>query len=974
MIRWNVVTAVFARNVKQYFSGPLGYLFIVVFVTVCSLVTFSPQFFADNLANLDQLSRALPMLLLFFIPAITMATWADEKRQGTDSILFTLPASDFDILLGKFLSVVAVYTIALFFSLFQLVVLASIGSPDWGVIASTYVGYWFAGMALLAVGMFASSLTRSSTIAFVLGALFASIPVLIGHYFQGVIGLERLGFDWNLRDFNIGLVSFSSVLYFVSLTVIMLYLNLIVISHRHWNRGQNLSHAPHYFIRVCSMVAALISLGYLVNTSTASQSLRADLTSERLYQLDPVTVQTLEKVKASDRLVTVQAFISSEVPRRYVNTKNQLISLLRQYGQQGGKQFTVRIVEVRPNSDEATEARVAGIEPRFDRSEVAGRVIEQDVYLGVKVSTSLGEVVLPFVDSESAIEYQLSRAVAFTVDKGQQLTLGIVDTDTFFAGPLIEGRRVPWSYETTMLELKKQFKIKPYTQVELAELMRTDEPAQDGASQNESAKSESSTLDPADTQGDSSENAKPAKPMKTYPDVLLVADPSSLDDSAMDALIDYIQAGHPTILLADPLPFRWTYQHPTQIGVINAPRQPRLSPRSPYQQILSSSPMPKADGGTAARLLAALGVDWNNGTAVWNLDKPHPNFKGVWPEYVEPQIREFYGPVEKNFVFTRNRAQHLAFNPENQISRGLKELMFIYPGSVKKSSDGKLDFVPLVSIGKDSGKTPWQNLTMTPKQETRLINPRTGKMTSEERAASNQYTFEDLIVIEPRPQSTLDEEDHVIAAWITGKGKTERPINVVFIADMDFVSEVAYIQEKSLDSKLDNLALLTNSIEVISGNTEFVNLRNRRIRPRTLVRLEQMFETFRKERAEKQQDAETSMQTELAHEQARLDEATKEIQSDESLSFIQKLQRTSQEASDAQRRFDLRKRKLEKDLTQTIMQLQTEEQKGIRKVENATRYVAVLTAPLPALALGIFVLGMRYYNEQKTVNPRRKIN
>lgn len=962
MIRWNVVTAVFARNVKQYFSGPLGYLFIVVFVTVCSLVTFNPQFFADNLANLDQLSRALPMLLLFFIPAITMSTWADEKRQGTDSILFTLPASDFDILLGKYLSAVAVYTIALFFSLFQLIILANIGNPDWGVIVSTYLGYWLAGLALLAIGMFASSLTRSATIAFVLGALFCSIPVLIGNYFRGVVGLERLGFEWNLHDFTVGLVSLSSVLYFVSLTITMLYLNLIVISHRHWNRGQHLTNGPHYFVRVLSLVVGLIALGYLVNTSTASQSLRADLTSEKLYRLDSVTLDTLAKVKSADASVRVQAFLSSDVPRKYVNTKNQLISLLRQYAQQGGKRFEVRIVEVEPNSEEAGEARVAGIEPKFDRSEVAGRVIEQDVFLGVKISTALGEVILPFVENESAIEYQLSRAVAYTVDKSQQLTLGIVDTDTFFAGPLFDGRRVPWSYETTMVELKKQFKIKHYTQSEFAALMAADQ----------DDKTEPRTDE--NVENAPGEEKKPAKPAKTYPDVLLLADPSSLDDAAMDAAVRYVQQGRPTIILADPLPFRWTYQHPTQIGVLNAPRQPRLSPRSPYQQVLSSSPLPKADGGTAARLLAALGVEWDNGAAVWSLDNPHPNFKGLWPEYLDVALRQYYGPLDKTFVFVRNRAGHLAFNPDQQISKGLKELMLIYPGAVRKSADSKLDFYPLVSIGKDSGITPWRRLTLTPKQETRMINPRTGEITSEERAASSQITAEDLIVIEPNPQSVLDDTDHVVAALITGKGTGEQPVNVVFITDLDFVSEVAYVQEGALDSRLDNLALLTNAIEVLAGNTNFVNLRNRRTRPRTLVRLEEMFDEYRRERAVKQQQAEAEMEAEMAEEQARLDAATKEIQSDESLSFIQKLQRTSQEATDAQRRFDLRKRKLEKELQQTITQLQTQEQKGIRKIENTTRYFAVLTAPIPALALGLLVLGMRYYNEQKTVNPRRRAN
>ena len=194
-MRWHVISAVFSRNVKQYFSGVLGYLFIVVFVMVCAILTFSAQFFADNLSNLDQLSKGFPALLLVFIPAITMNVWADEKRQGTDAILFTLPASDFEIMMGKYLAVAAVYTIALLFSMTQLIALSIIGQPDWGVVFSTYVGYWLAGLALISIGMFASSLTSITSVAFVLGALFCAVPVYIGNFF---VNVPR--FFWSIRS------------------------------------------------------------------------------------------------------------------------------------------------------------------------------------------------------------------------------------------------------------------------------------------------------------------------------------------------------------------------------------------------------------------------------------------------------------------------------------------------------------------------------------------------------------------------------------------------------------------------------------------------------------------------------------------------------------------------------------------------------------------------------------------------------
>ena len=949
MFRWHVVSAVFGRNVKQYFSGPLGYLFIVVFVTICAAMAFSPQFFADNQATLDQLSLYFPLLLLFFIPAITMSVWADEKRQGTDSILFTLPASDLDILMGKYLSVAAVYTIALLFSLTQVVVLEILGNPDVGVIVSTYIGYWLAGLALLAVGMFASSLTGSATVAFVLGSLFCAVPVLVGYYFNGWVGIERFGFSWNLRDFTLGLIPLSNIVYFISLTVLMLYLNLIVISKRHWSRGQQVSLAGQYFVRAASLGIALVSIAFLSNNAVSSVWSRVDLTAERLFTLDQATVDTLEQAKSDDRRVTVQAFISKDVPRKYVNVKKQLEGLLRQYSEYGGNNVDVRFVDVQPNSDAALEAQQLGVEPEDDRSEIGGKTVEQQVYLGATVSSSLGDVTLPFINDDASIEYELSRSLASTVDKSKQITLGILDTDAHFGGPVIEGRRIPWSYARTLEELEKQFKLKRMGADELGSYV----PAE------------------GETDLKTEEEKSAKKSTKKAPDVLLVADPSSLDEPSMANLISYIEAGHPTILLTDPLPFFWTFQNPVSIGVLNAPQQPRVGSRSPYSQILASSQMPKSDGGSASKLMRAIGVKWNSGAAAWGVDDPHPGFKPTWPEYIGSRWPEYYGPQDKAFVFIRNRGENNAFDPSHPISSGLKELLMFYPGSISKSADSEFDFVPLVSLGTQSGSTPWDRLTKTPVQTSQLLDPRTGRITKETQPATSQITMDPLKVLEPFPSNRLDDEEKVIAARVTGEGKSK--IDVVVIADMDFVSDLYYSQQEALGEKLDNLSLLQNSIDILAGNEDFVALRNRRATPRTLEKLESVIEEFRSERAEKQESAEKEMLSELEKEQLKLDDANKEIQQDANIGFFEKLQRTSQEASDSQRRFDLKTKRLDRDLKQTIAELDTRESQQISRLENRARYLSILSAPLPALFLGIMVLWFRKVNEEKGISANRRV-
>src|SRR5262245_27416966 len=170
--------AVLKRNFVGYFANPTGYVFLCLFVFLTSAAAFWPhEFFIANLANLDQLNKYMPLILLVFIPAITMSLWADERWQGTDELLLTLPAADFDIVIGKYLAAAAIFTVSLIFSQicnYWLLVqvssdpkaeyTADIVNLDTGLFFVTYLGYWLMGLAMLAVGMVASFLTPNLTV------------------------------------------------------------------------------------------------------------------------------------------------------------------------------------------------------------------------------------------------------------------------------------------------------------------------------------------------------------------------------------------------------------------------------------------------------------------------------------------------------------------------------------------------------------------------------------------------------------------------------------------------------------------------------------------------------------------------------------------------------------------------------------------------------------------------------------------
>ena len=165
--------AVMKRNFVGYFSNPTGYVFLCIFVFLTSVAAFWPyEFFNQNLATLDQLNYWFPLIMLVFIPAITMSIWAEEKRQGTDELLLTLPADDFDIVIGKYMAAAAIFTASLLFSQLSTFVTLSIlteGQLDIGLVFTSYLGYWFVGLTMIAIGMIASFLTGNLTVGFILG-------------------------------------------------------------------------------------------------------------------------------------------------------------------------------------------------------------------------------------------------------------------------------------------------------------------------------------------------------------------------------------------------------------------------------------------------------------------------------------------------------------------------------------------------------------------------------------------------------------------------------------------------------------------------------------------------------------------------------------------------------------------------------------------------------------------------------------
>lgn len=643
MPRGYVLLAIFKRNFLSYFSGMLGYLFIVVFVVLGAFLAFRPEFFTNNLANLDQLNQYFPMLLLFIIPAITMSVWAEEKKQGTDELLFTLPVSDLEVLLAKYFAVLAVYTVTLLFSTTHLIVLELIGDPDWGLMATTYFGYWVSGAALLTAGMVASYLTPSPTIAFVLGALICAVPVFIGEIWPSSDLLRGLSLREQFRDFGMGMVPLGGLLYFISLAVFMLYVNYVLIRRRHWASGrQSAKMGLQFFARAISLAVVLVS----VNVLAANATTRVDATSEGLYSVSPTT-KTLLRELDKDRTVTIQAFVSPDVPREYVPVRTTLIGLLRQYDQIGGDRVNIRILEVERFSEEAEQARQYGIEPREVQSNRGGRVLMEGIFLGAVVNSGANEVVIPFFDVGIPIEYELTRSVR-TVAQEKRLTVGVLTTDAKVMGgfDMSSFRSTPeWQIVT---ELRKQYKVEEVS---------------------------------ADAEIDAGKY-----------DVLMAVLPSSLTQPQMQNFVAYVNKGKPVLIFDDPLPV-----YNGGMGLQNAPRLPK--PRQGGMFGGGPPPEQKADQGKLTSLLNTLEIAWPYDEVVWDLSFAtlHPEFSDV----VRPEL----------FSISPKSGTRSAFSEESEITKGLQEILVFFSGTVRPRANSKHNFIPLLRTGPDSGLIGWDDLT-----------------------------------------------------------------------------------------------------------------------------------------------------------------------------------------------------------------------------------------------------------------------
>lgn len=239
----NIIT-IFRRELATYFSTPLAYVFIVIFLGFTSAMAFfAGGFFERNQADLTSFFTFHPWLYLIFAPAISMRLWAEERKTGTIEILMTLPVTTGQAVVGKFLAawVFLLLTLALTFPFW--ITVNYLGNPDNAIIFGSYLGSWLMAGSFLGLCSCLSAVTKNQVIAFIIGAAGCFIFMMSGltivlSVFQGwapsfVVDLvSSMSFLTHFNSFAKGVIDTRSVIYFTSFIVLVLYLNTVVIEFK----------------------------------------------------------------------------------------------------------------------------------------------------------------------------------------------------------------------------------------------------------------------------------------------------------------------------------------------------------------------------------------------------------------------------------------------------------------------------------------------------------------------------------------------------------------------------------------------------------------------------------------------------------------------------------------------------------------------------------------------------------------------
>ncbi len=392
------------KELEGYFGSPMALIFVGVFLAATLFSFFwVDTFFARGIADVRPLFRWMPVLMIFLVAALTMRQWSEEERSGTLEVLLSLPVSPIQLVIGKFLAVMALIGLALGLTLFLPITVEFLGNLDWGPVVGGYVAALLLAAAYTAIGLFVSSRTENQIVALILSVLLCGLFYLVGSsgvtdFFGDRVGeiLRAIGSGSRFESIERGVIDLRDLLYYLSLTGVFLTLNVASLHSKGWSTGERTRPYRRAITLTSILVVVNLVLANVWVFPLRAQALRLDLTDSRQYTLSQTTRDLLSSLQEP---LLVRGYFSERTHPLLAPLVPQIRDMLREYEVAAGNRMNLEIIDPAEHPDLEAEAnQMYGIRPK--PFQISGRY-EQSVinsYFDILIRYGDQHVVLDFGD------------------------------------------------------------------------------------------------------------------------------------------------------------------------------------------------------------------------------------------------------------------------------------------------------------------------------------------------------------------------------------------------------------------------------------------------------------------------------------------------------------------------------------------------------------------------------------------------
>ena len=360
--------ALYLKEIRSFLSSIIGYIFMAFFLVANGLFlwvfTGENNVFEGGLAELKTFFLISPLILCVLVPAITMRSFSEEKRTGTIELLFTKPVSDFSIIFSKYLAGATLVAFALVPTLIYYICIHTLGTvtvdgssvADDGATITSYIGLLLVGGGFVSIGIFASTITSSQIVSFIISMffcwfLFYGLDILAVYSDFGNFDalLRNIGFIEHYHAIQRGVIDFRDIIYFLSAIIFFLLLALLRLGARK-RTGLNLKV---FRIDDGPTQSRLLLVGIvLINYIAAYFVFRLDLTEDKRHSLSENTIDMLQDEERMKERIYFKIYLEGDLPADFMKMRNAVQEKLDEFIRYAGDKIQYEFIDPNGDSDE----------------------------------------------------------------------------------------------------------------------------------------------------------------------------------------------------------------------------------------------------------------------------------------------------------------------------------------------------------------------------------------------------------------------------------------------------------------------------------------------------------------------------------------------------------------------------------------------------------------------------------------------